>query len=72
MASAGLTDFLSRCVCIRIQEYKEQMSVSDKTAILHLKRLEQCGLLSSQRIGRDRYYFNSVYTEWFQQMAGRV
>jgi len=70
--SPKLVDFLSSRVYTRNREYCERMSVSGKTAIQHLTLLEKNGILYSHKDGRNKYYFNSVYTEWSQRLAEMV
>lgn len=62
-ASSQLADLLVGSICVRNDDVKIGLSISSKTAINYLKRLEQCGVLHSIKQGRDRYYFNNIYSD---------
>jgi len=69
LASPRMAQLLVDTICIRINDLTLKMNISSKTAIHHLKLLEQSGILHSLKIGRDRFYFNNIYCDLIKNLV---
>lgn len=69
LALPRTAQLLADMTCIRINDLKSEMNISSKTAINHLKLLEQSGILYSLKVGRDRFYFNNVHCDIIQNLV---
>lgn len=66
-ALTGFASFLSTRLCIRNHDVADCLQLTGKTAIKHLKQLEKGGVLSSQKSGREIYYFNNLMLDMLRQ-----
>lgn len=69
LASQIMARLLTGVICLRINDLKSELNISSKTAISHLKLLEQSGILHSLKTGRDRFYFNNIYCDLIQNLV---